>query len=165
MRNALNSNISCGNFQTSEFPTLNIPQHVFTVALWIQLGTNYSIFFRLVNSVSCLLILSLRSSHNILVSYLPNSTNKNIGVSLTGSKLIINQSTPIAFTWSHENQAQLYQDTAWQRNNNATKLGNGYENSMTVTLGMYCDKANYAGGDGIDSKNRFIDSLDEFYIV
>ncbi len=98
VRNALNSNISCGNFQTSEFIILNIPQHAFTVALWIQPGTNCSIFLTLVYSVSCILILILRSSNNILVSYLPNSTNKNIGVSLTGSKLIINQWTPIAFT-------------------------------------------------------------------
>jgi len=118
----------------------------------------------LFNSVSCLPILSLRSSHNILVSYLPNSTNKNIGVSLTGSKLIINQWTPIAFTLSNDNQAELYQDTAWQRsNNNATKLDNEYENPMTVTLGVYCDKVNCAGGDGLDSKNQFIGSLDEFY--
>jgi len=79
--------------------------------------------------------------------------------------LIINQRAPIAFKWSNENQAQLYQDTAWQRsNNNATKLGNGYANPMTVTLGLYCDKANYAGGDGLDSTKQFIGSLDEFYI-
>jgi len=100
------------------------------------------------------------------VCYLPNSTNKNIRVSLTGSKSIINQWTPIAFTWSNENQAQLYQDTAWQRsNNNATKLGNEYENPMTVTLGMYCHKVNCASGDGLDSTKQFIGSLDEFYIV
>jgi len=85
VRNALNSNISFGNFQTSEFTILNIPQRAFTVALWIQPGTNCSIFLTLVYSVSCLLILILRSTNNILVSYLPNSTNTNIGVSLTGS--------------------------------------------------------------------------------
>jgi hypothetical protein len=35
---------------------------------------------------------------------------------------------------------------------------------MTVTLGMYCDKANCTGGDELDSTKQFIGSLNEFYI-
>ncbi len=35
---------------------------------------------------------------------------------------------------------------------------------MTVTLGMYRDNANCAGGDGLDSTKQFISSVDEFDI-
>ncbi len=165
VRNAVSFNASGGYVQASGFTVLNIAQHGFTIVLWIRPSIKPGIFLTIANSVSCLLVLGLRNSDYHLVTYLPNSTNTNTGTNLIGSELLIYRWTHIAFTWSNDNQAQLYQDTIWQSSNhNATKLNNGYGNPMTITLGMYHDNVNCAGGDGLESIKQFTGSLDEFYV-
>ncbi len=43
-------------------------------------------------------------------------------------------------------------------------MNNGYDDSMSITLGVYHGQANCTGGDGLDVTTDFIGSLDEFYV-
>ena len=165
VRNAVNFNVPGAYVQASGFTVLNIPQHAFSVALWIRPSTSSGIFLTIANSVSCLLVLGLRSSDNHLVAYLPNSTTENMGSSLVGPALVTDQWTHIAFTWNSSHQAQLYRNSAWQvSNRNAVKLNNGYGTPMTLTLGSYRDSANCDGGSGLNSTDQFNGSIDELYV-
>ncbi len=165
VRDALSFVTSGAYYQVTGFTALNIAYHAFTVALWVQPGNQSGIFLTIANSISCLLVLGIRNNDNSIVAYLPNSTNTSIGVNIIGSSMTNNQWVNIAFTWSNQNQAQLYQQTALQgRNTNAIKLNNGYGDPMTITLGMYRGQADCTSGNGLDTMKQFSGSLDEFYI-
>jgi hypothetical protein len=165
VHDALNFVTSGAYYQANGFTVLNIVNQAFSIALWVRLENQSGIFLTIANSVTCLLAVGIRNIDNSLVAYLPNATNTNTGVNVVGSPMINNQWVHVAFTWSSQNQAQLYQSAAFQgRNNNAIKLNNGNGEPMTVTLGMYRGSTNCSGIDGIDPSKQFIGSIDEFFI-
>ncbi len=162
---ALYFNNASGYYQANGFTVLNILYHAFSVALWVRPENQSGIFLTIANSMACLLVMGIRSSDNQLIAYLPNATNTSMGVSIVRSSMTQNQWVQVTFTWSSDNQARLYKETLLQsRNTNATKLNNGYDDSMSITLGMYHGQANCTGGDGLDVTTDFIGSLDEFYV-
>jgi hypothetical protein len=165
IRTALNFSNTGAYYQAPGFTVLNVINHEFTVALWVRPEIQPGVFLTIANSVTCLLTLGIRSSDNSLVAYLPNATNTNTDVSIVGSVMTTNEWVHVAFTWSSEKQAQLYKETVLQgRSTNATRLNNGYGESMTVTLGVYRGNANCSGGNVFDMTKQFIGSLDEFYV-
>ena len=165
VRNALNFGASGAYYQGSGFTVLNLVNHSFSVALWVRLENQSGIFLTIANSASCLLVLGIRNSDYRLVAYLPNATNTNTGVNLIGASLTVNQWVHVALTWSAENQAQIYQATAFQgRNNNAVRLNNGRGEPMSMTIGMDRGTADCRGADGIDMSKEFVGSIDEIYI-
>ena len=163
--NGLSFVVSGAYYQANGFVVLNLVRRAFSVALWVRLQNDPGVFLTIANSASCLLVLGIRSSDNRTVAYLPNATNTNTSVNLIGSAMTSNRWTHIAFTWSQQNQAQLYQNGAFEgRNNQAIKLNNGQGEPMTVTLGRYRGSSNCSGADGIDMNKQFSGSMDEFYI-
>jgi hypothetical protein len=163
--NALNFIMSGAYYQAFGFTALGTPNYPFSVALWIRLENQSGIVLTIANPMACLFVLGIRSNDNAIIAYLPNSTNTNIGANIIGTPIANNQWVHVAFTWSSENEAQLYKNAAFQgQNPDATKLNNGYGEPMTVTLGMYGGKANCSGGAELDITQQFIGSVDEFYI-
>ena len=165
VRGALNFTAYGAFFQTPGITPLAFPGQPFTVAFWIHLNTASGVILTIANSVSCLLVLGIRSVDQRLVAYLPNSNSSVLGINLIGSKILSNQWTHVAFTWSKENLAQLYQGAALDvRNAEVTKVNQNDGEPMLVTVGMYRGKADCSGTDGFNMTQHFLGSLDEFYI-
>ena len=163
--NGLNFVTSGAYYQARGFTMLNFVKQSFSVALWVRLQNRAGVFLTIANPFSCLLVLGIRSSDNRTIAYLPNATNKNTSVNLLGSLIPTNQWVHIAFTWSPQNQAQFYQNSAYQGTSNlATKLNNGIGEPMTVTLGMHRGTANCDGAEGIDMTQQYSGGIDEFYV-
>lgn len=165
LRNALSFTVSGAFYQVNGFVGLNLINRSFSVALWIHLENDPGVFLTIANSISCLLVLGIRSSDNRTIAYLPNATNTNTSVILLGSSVKINQWTHITFTWSPQSQAQLYMNSAFEgRNSQAIKLNNGQGEPMTVTLGRYRGPSNCSGADKIDMNKQFSGSMDELFV-
>ena len=165
IRGALNFTAYGAFFQTPGINPLAFPDQPFTVAFWINLNTASGVILTIANSVSCLLVLGIRSIDQRLVAYLPNSNSSALGINLIGSKIFSNQWTHVAFTWSKENLAQLYQGAALDvRNAEVTKLNQNGGEPMLVNVGMYRGKGDCSGTDGFNMSQHFLGSLDEFYI-
>jgi hypothetical protein len=165
VNNALSFVTSGAYYQASGFTVLSVVNHSFSVALWVRPQNQSGIFLTIANSVTCLLVVGIRNIDNRIVAYLPNATNTNMGVNVLGSPTANFQWVNIVFTWSYQNQAQLYQAAGFQgRNINATRLNNGYGEPMVITLGMYHGSTDCSGIDGVDTSKQFVGSIDEVYI-
>ena len=165
IRGALNFTVYGAFFQTPGLTPLTFPDQPFTVAFWIRLSTQSGVILTISNSESCLLVLGIRTVDQRLVAYLPESKSNIPVVNMIGSKTTADQWVHVAFTWSTDNLAQLYQAAALDvRNTEARQLNQNGADPMIVSVGMYRGKANCSGADGFNLSQHFLGALDEFYI-
>ena len=166
VRGALNFTMADAFYRTPGFMSLTIVNRSFTLAFWIQPGPTAGIVLTVSNSVSCLLVLGIRSSDNRLTVYLPNATRTNNDTFIVGSTAMQrNQWTHVALTWSSENQTQLYTATLLDgRSKDAVRLNNGQGGPMIVSLGNDRGSTQCGVGNGLNMTQSFLGALDEVYI-
>jgi hypothetical protein len=167
--NALNFNNSNSYFQASGFTALGTPNHAFSLNLWVRAESQAGVFLTVANPYTCLLIMGFQPDGNRLVVYLPNATATGADVNIIGPQMPSFAWVNVAFTWSTQNRARLYTSTYLQgSNSDASTLNNarGGNNSlpMTVTLGQYSGTANCQGIQGINGAQKFMGSIDEFFV-
>ena len=167
--NALNFNLTDATYRTNYLTALGTPNQAFSISIWVRAETRPGVFLTVSNAYTCLLVLGLKTTSNILVAYLPNATATGANVNIIGPQMPLNAWVNVVFTWSSQNRANLYTSSYLQASSSiASTLTNahGGNNSlpMTVTLGVYNGSANCQGIQGVDTSQQFMGSLDELYI-
>ena len=167
--NALNFNNTGAFFDADYFTALGTPNQAFSISLWVRAETQAGVFLTIANPYTCLLVLGLQSTSNVLVAYLPNATATGAGVNIIGPQMPSHAWVNVVFTWSAQKQANLYTSSYLQGSStDASTLNNarGGNNSlpMTMTLGTYNGSASCRGIAGVNVSQQFMGSLDEVYV-
>ena len=163
--NGLMFNISGAFFETPQLTSLNHVNHSFSIAFWIYLDSDQGVILTISNSLGCLLIIGIEPVEQRLVVYLPDRYNNSEGVNIKGSPTSLNQWIHVAFTWSLNNQVQLYKDAALDaRRTSAFEINQGQGDAMKVTVGLLRGTQQCQTGPDLNIDEQFIGVFDEFYV-
>jgi hypothetical protein len=151
-------------YSTSGLTPLNVVDQPLTIVFWLRLAEKGGTILTISNSFRCLLVIGVRTSDQRLLTFLPNATSNNESITLIGSVVPNEQWIQIAFTWSVDHAAQVYQNFSLDaRNTEARKLNQGMGDHMQINIGLYRGKANCNGAQGFDTSEQFLGDIDEFY--